>query len=249
MGKRFKFLLISICCLCIFVFAACAKTDDKEPQKSAAPTATFSNGTTADATLEATATPNGTSMLEPTEKPEPKPTVTPGQLTYAGGIASEEPPKEQIMICDLNGVATHFQIFEDMAIQFFPTTAFTEVSVCCPSYSDNKGTLTFALYSWMGSYEATVSGKALQTKTFENYYDNELLTLKFEEALPDGEYVLVMSTTTGSEGVGAWCKVGSFEGQKVYFDGGVPITDQTEIHVELRVSYVNTPNNMYGKVS
>lgn len=247
MEKGFRILLISICCLSIFVFAACAKTDDNEAQKSAAPTAAFSNEPTA--TLEATATPNGTSTLEPTEKPEPKPTVTPGQLTYAGGIASEEPPKEQIMICDLNGTPTHFQIFEDMAIQFFPTTAFTEVSVCCPSYSDNNGTLTFALYAWMGSYEATVSGKAIQTKTFENYADNALLTLTFEEALPDGEYLLVMSTTTGSAGVGAWCKAGSFEGQKVYFDGGIPITEQTELHVELRVSYVNTPNNMYGKLS
>ena len=89
----------------------------------------------------------------------------------------------------------------------------------------------------------------MKGKTFENYFDNELLTLKFDEALPDGEYVLVMSTTTGSEGVGAWCKAGSFEGQKVYFDGGVPMTEQTELHVELRISYVNTPNNLYGKVS
>ena len=249
MGKGFRFLLISICCLSIFVFAACAKTDKKEPQKSGAPTAASSNEPTADATLEATATPTVAPTLEATDNSEPKPTVTPGQLTYAGGIVSEEPPKEQIMICALDGAATHFQIFEDMAVQFFPTTAFTEVSVCCPSYSDNNGTLTFALYAWMGSYKATVSGKAIQTKTFENYFDNELLTLKFEEALPDGEYVLVMSTTTGSAGVGAWCKAGSFEGQKVYFDGGIPITEQKDIHVELRVSYVNTPENMYGKVS
>jgi hypothetical protein len=245
--KSFKFLLISICCLCIFVFAACAKTDDNEAQKSAAPTATFLNEPTA--TIEATLAPTAAPTLAPTQKPAPKPTVTPGQLTYAGGIASEEPPEEQVMICDLNGAPTHFQIFEDMAIQFFPTTAFTEVSVCCPSYSDSNGTLTFALYAWMGSYEGTVTGGAIQTKTFENYFDNELLTLKFEEALPDGEYLLVMSTTTGSAGVGAWCKAGSFEGQKVYFDGGVPITEQTELHAELRVSYVNTPNNMYGKVS
>ena len=82
MRKSFKFLLISICCLCIFVFAACAKTDDNEAQKSAAPTATFLNEPTA--TIEATLAPTAA----PTQKPAPKPTVTPGQLTYAGGIGS-----------------------------------------------------------------------------------------------------------------------------------------------------------------
>ena len=141
------------------------------------------------------------------------------------------------------------EIIEDMAIQFFPTTAFTKVSICCPSYSDNNGTLTFSLYSWMGTYEDTMAGKAIKTATFENYRDNELLTLSFDKALPDGEYVLLLSTPDYSDGVGTWCKACSFEGQKIYVDGGGSLPENTELHVELRVSYVNTPKNLYGKVS
>lgn len=225
------------------------------------PTLETTSEATLDATSEATTEVTSQSTAKPTTQPTVQPTVTPtkepvanatvepGKLTYAGGIVSDMPPKEQVMLCDTNGPATHFQIIEDMAIQFFPTTAFTKVSICCPSYSDNNGTLTFSLYSWMGTYEDTMAGKAIKTATFENYRDNELLTLSFDKALPDGEYVLLLSTPDYSDGVGTWCKACSFEGQKIYVDGGGSLPENTELHVELRVSYINTPKNLYGKVS
>lgn len=244
-----------------------AKTTSAKPTAEATLEATSETTTeptletTLDATSEATTEVTSQPTAKPTTQPTVQPTVTPtkepvanatvepGKLTYAGGIVSDIPPKEQVMLCDTNGPATHFQIIEDMAIQFFPTTAFTEVSICCPSYSDNDGTLTFSLYSWMGTYEDTMAGKAIKTATFENYRDNELLTLSFDKALPDGEYVLLLSTPDYSDGVGTWCKACSFEGQKIYVDGGGSLPENTELHVELRVSYVNTPKNLYGKVS
>lgn len=265
-----RIILAVLVCLVLTFCAACGEKDtDSSAKNTAEATLEATSETTTEPTLEATldATSEATTEVtsqptaKPTTQPTVQPTVTPtkepvanatvepGKLTYAGGIVSDMPPKEQVMLCDTNGPATHFQIIEDMAIQFFPTTAFTKVSICCPSYSDNNGTLTFSLYSWMGTYEDTMAGKAIKTATFENYRDNELLTLSFDKALPDGEYVLLLSTPDYSDGVGTWCKACSFEGQKIYVDGGGSLPENTELHVELRVSYVNTPKNLYGKVS
>lgn len=240
MKKNICIYFLIFSCILILICSSC---DAKNGSKAS------------DATIAST--PTMQSTLQPTTQPTTQPTqdipsstITPGKLTYANGIASEEAPKDQIMICNLNAAPTHCQIFNDMSIQFFPSTAFNEVSICCPSYSDNNGTLTFSLYAWMGSYEATVNSQAINSKTFENYADNALLSLKIEEALPDGEYLLVINTPDHTQGVGTWCKTGSFEGQKVYANGGYLIGEQQdEIHVELRVSYINTPNNMYGPVS
>lgn len=270
MKNTIRIILAVLVCLVLTFCAACGEKDtDSSAKNTAEATLEATSETTTEPTLEATldATSEATTEVtsqptaKPTTQPTVQPTVTPtkepvanatvepGKLTYAGGIVSDMPPKEQVMLCDTNGPATHFQIIEDMAIQFFPTTAFTKVSICCPSYSDNNGTLTFSLYSWMGTYEDTMAGKAIKTATFENYRDNELLTLSFDKALPDGEYVLLLSTPDYSDGVGTWCKACSFEGQKIYVDGGGSLPENTELHVELRVSYVNTPKNLYGKVS
>lgn len=240
MKNTIRIILAVLVCLVLTFCAACGEKDTDSSAKN-----TAANTPSAKPITQPTVQPT----ITPTKEPVANATVEPGKLTYAGGIVSDMPPKEQVMLCDTNGPATHFQIVEDMAIQFFPTTAFTEVSICCPSYSDNNGTLTFSLYSWMGTYEDTMAGKAIKTATFENYRDNELLTLSFDKALPDGEYVLLLSTPDYSDGVGTWCKACSFEGQKIYVDGGGSLPENTELHVELRVSYINTPKNLYGKVS
>lgn len=251
MRKISKITVFVLAFVFVFLFAACGKDENKsEAVLSVSPTV---NNSSQEPTQSPTEDPSSVPTQAPTDNKEPeseaKPTITPGQLTYAGGILSETPPELQVMICDTNGTPTHFQIMEDLAIQFFPSVAFTEVSVCCPSYSDNVGTLTFALYSWMGSYESTLAGDPIKTQTFENYNDNDLLSLKFEEALPDGEYILYMTTPKSSEGVGVWAKIGDFEGQKIYFDAGQMLDENSRFHVELRASYINTPNNLYGKVS
>ena len=244
MRKTSKIIALILACMLILLSAACGKNEN-DTAPSAAPTATESANSTQAPTFAPTQTPEA----ENTSAPEAKPTIKPGQLTYAGGILSEEAPKDPIMVCDTNATPNHLQIVEDLAIQFFPTTSFKEVAICCPSYNDNVGTLTFALYAWMGSYESTLAGKAIKTETFENYNDNALLGLKFDEALPDGEYILYLTTPKASDGVGTWGKVGNFEGQKVYVDGGNALDENSSFHVELRVTYVNTPNNLYGKLS
>ncbi|MBE7058953.1 MAG: hypothetical protein E7387_07670 [Ruminococcaceae bacterium] len=243
MKKTFKFLAFVLVCMLLLLSVACGD-NEKDTAPSAVPTAAESAVPTEVPTSEPTQTP-----ADNTPTPEAKPTVKPGQLTYAGGILSEEAPQEPIMLCDTTATPNHLQIVEDLAIQFFPSTSFTEVAICCPSYNDNVGTLTFALYAWMGSYESTLAGEAIKTQTFENYNDNALLGLKFEEALPDGEYILLLTTPKASDGVGTWGKIGNFEGQKVYVDGGETLDENSSFHVELRVTYINTPNNLYGKLS
>ncbi len=243
MKKTFKFLAFVLVCMLLLLSVACGD-NEKDTAPSAVPTAAESAVPTEVPTSEPTQTP-----ADNTPAPEAKPTVKPGQLTYAGGILSEEAPQEPIMLCDTTATPNHLQIVEDLAIQFFPSTSFTEVAICCPSYNDNVGTLTFALYAWMGSYESTLAGEAIKTQTFENYNDNALLGLKFEEALPDGEYILLLTTPKASDGVGTWGKIGDFEGQKVYVDGGETLDENSSFHVELRVTYINTPNNLYGKLS
>lgn len=96
-----------------------------------------------------------------------------------------------------------FQVGEhdEYGCRFYAAAPFDAVSVSCPSYSDNIGSLTFSLYRWDGNYIATRLAPAVAAETYVDFNDNATLTMSFDEC-GTGEYLLLLSGGTG--GVGVW---------------------------------------------
>lgn len=98
------------------------------------------------------------------------------------------------------------QITTDYAIQLNPTVPFDSITVGCPSYNNNKGSLRFELFKWNENYVKTVEGTPVATQEFIDFNDNANLTMKFDEYMPMGEYVLRLTniSTDTAEQVGVW---------------------------------------------
>ena len=88
------------------------------------------------------------------------------------------------------------------AQKFTASFAFSQVGVCCPSYSNNTGNLTFSLYRWKSDYSQTLAETPLARKVFENFRDCSFLSLSFEESIPAGDYLWTLTEAT--ENVGVW---------------------------------------------
>jgi len=106
---------------------------------------------------------------------------------------------------------------ETAGMVFTADSAFTGISVICPSWSNNIGNLTLTLYQWTSSgYDTSVSGTPLAQKEFINFEDNATLRLDFNE-LPAGSYVWELSDAT--EVVGVWKNPDSTDPVQSYFNG------------------------------
>ncbi len=101
---------------------------------------------------------------------------------------------------------TAVQISEDYGIQFHMTVPFDSITIRCPSWSNNKGSLRFALYQWNENYATTIAGSALAEQDFVDYNDNAMLQMKLEPSMDQGEYVLLITNISEdkSEQVGVW---------------------------------------------
>lgn len=229
-----KISLILVLCLLV-LFVACDNTGD--PIKTSTPT----EGPTAEATVQATKAPTP----EPTEKPEPTP-----KGDHTGGIASENPLVALLYDRaneDSSKREPYFMTDAPIAIQFYATTSFDGLNILCHSLSDSIGTIEFTLYEWLYTYDESLKHDSVASQSFENYDDNSNLKMVLEEALPDGEYLLVLTTPDPSEGVGVWYSNDEpYPGQQVYFDD--MYYDTTSV-IFFKIYYTNTPNNVYGPLS
>ena len=55
--------------------------------------------------------------------------------------------------------------------------ALQEFEAFCPSYGNNKGSLTFRIYQWQGDYAKTINSKPVTTRTFTDFKDNSYLPI------------------------------------------------------------------------
>ena len=99
----------------------------------------------------------------------------------------------------------------DLATRFKVDEGFIEeITVSCPSWSDNVGSLTFKLYRWDTDYETTIAKDPLYSETFVDYDDNSDLTLTCKtdssRGAEAGEYLLFVGdgVDEGGSGVGIW---------------------------------------------
>ena len=73
---------------------------------------------------------------------------------------------------------------DSAAARFKAAESFTSVMVCCPSFSNNVGSLRLSLFRWTDNYEKTIAEKPLLRQTFVNFRDNEHLELRTPPKTP-----------------------------------------------------------------
>lgn len=120
-------------------------------------------------------------------------------------------------------------------------TDFRGLRVCCPSYSNNIGTIRFTIYKWDLTYSKTLEGEPLRTKEFKDFSDNAWLDFVFDP-LPEDEYILYIEGI--EELVGVWGYTKSFYGVRMY-QRGIEMTGCIEAEIE----YLHTPDVFVAELS
>ncbi len=141
---------------------------------------------------------------------------------------------------------TPIQITTDYAVQFRAAVPFDNITVGCPSYNNNKGSFRFELFKWQESYDKTVSGTPVATETFMDFSDNANLTMRFETAMPLGEYVLRLTNISEdrSEQVGVWTSKTAPDHIRNYLAGvEIPNAARGTLH------YIGTTDKPLGDIS
>ena len=117
---------------------------------------------------------------------------------------------------------------DSVGVHFHSDYPVDRLSACCPSYSNNKGSLTFTIYRWQGSVTASRQGKALAKQRFVDFKDCAVLSISFPRQAGDfyGEL------SEGEESVGIWRRDSSVKGVQ-YFVNGSPTNGSFEFSINL----------------
>ncbi len=175
-----------------------------------------------------------------------------GTLTYT----AEALPSSTKFQTDINGAANGHQQVSDMdvvAMQVVLTAPALTVATDIPSYSNDTGSVTMALFAFDTDYDTSLLSAPLAEHTFVNFKDGSNLAFTFPESdpLPAGEYIIALynmndptPTANGGAvgtGIGLWV-MHPHEGQRTYMNGSYVGDKSFPIHVD----YVGTPTSLYG---
>ena len=139
-----------------------------------------------------------------------------------------------------------------IAMQFVTTADALMVSTNVPSYSNNTGSVTVALFAFDTDYDTSLLASPMAEHTFVDFRDGADLAFRFgeENPLPAGEYLLVLydmqdptPTANGGSGtgIGMW-RYTPHEGQRTYLNGSFV----ADMSFSVRVAYKEKPAKLYG---
>ena len=207
-----KLMTLVLCCAMVFTMTALASCGE---EAAPAPTA----DTAASTAAETEAAPAET---EPVTEVVTEPPVRDhfDEIVLSSGEGDRTPMSVLTKNSDL---ATHFKVEEGF---------IEEITVSCPSWSDDVGSLTFKLYRWDTDYETTIAKDPVYSETFEDYSDNSDLTLTCKTAdsrgAEAGEYLFYIGdgVDANNSGVGIWSYGFPTEDDRVIecFRGGKSVT-------------------------
>ncbi len=170
--------------LFVLSFTACKKESDQQSEDT-----TVSEVTADTAAAETTAAPE-------TEAPaKDKYTYIDFYEDNGGGHNPYS-----LMAAD-SSIGVHFKVAEGFLEDF---------SICCPSWSNDIGSLTMRVYKWNTDYASTVAGTPAAEETFVDYADNDWLIMYFNadgaKGLEAGEYLVTLGdgVDESGSGVGLW---------------------------------------------
>ncbi len=114
------------------------------------------------------------------------------------------------------------EIMSTFAVQFNSPLPVKEVNAACPSYNNNKGTLRLSLYRWADSYEATLRGTPVASRTWVDFNDNATLTVTCDSYADAGEYLFyIENQSVQGEQVGIWTAKETVENIRTFRDDQV----------------------------
>ena len=158
-----------------------------------------------------------------------------------------------VYFCGNNTGHRQMSDMDVVAMQFVLTADTLSVATSIPSYSNNTGSVTMALFAFDTDYDTTLLASPLAEYTFEDFADNSNLEFEFpsNKPLPAGEYLLLLydmkdptPTADGgadSTGIGVWFQA-PHEGQRAYMNG-VYVSDRS---FPLSAEYAKKPAELYG---
>ncbi len=180
------------------------------------------------------------------------PLVLPAMATAPSYVAEAiyPAPQAHASICGADEGATEIRPHDVVAMQIVLTADALSVAVSVPSYSNNSGSATMALFHFDTDYDTTLLGSPVAEHTFADFPDSASLTFRFstDKPLPAGEYILLLydmhDDTPGEHngtGIGMWQK-GAHEGQRAYVNGSY-VSGRS---FPVAVNYVLAPATLYG---
>jgi|GEM_PF-1958424 hypothetical protein len=215
MGKKTLLIALAVM-LTMFSLASCAgkTTGSGDTDTSADVTAT-----------ETTAAPDTTVEETTAEETTAAPRDTFEYVDFF--VEKDDGGHDPHSISDVAGTA--------LGAKFTAAGYWTDISLTCPSWSDNVGTMTFAVYKWNTDYNTTIAAQPVYTTDFVDYTDNEVLTVEFDgDGLPADTYLWLIKDGTG--GVGIWGKNVSDDPNIVtYLNGEVVTTFGPEASATVRI--------------
>ncbi len=159
------------------------------------------------------AAPESAETEPQTEETEPE---TAAETTLPAGIKSKADAVRAMYDPAAEKDALAVNPGERIGYRFHATAPFEALDVCCPSWSNNIGTLRFSLYRWDSLFEDTIAADALATELYADFADNATLHFAFDEQ-EAGEYLLLLHDAV--ETVGVWNFYSDVSGGLVYRDG------------------------------
>ena len=86
--------------------------------------------------------------------------------TLPVGIRSDKPTSRDMYEGSAEKEALQVPKGETAGFRFSVNAPFDRLTVCCPSWSDDIGTMRFSLFAWEKNHDITVSGAVLATELY-----------------------------------------------------------------------------------
>ncbi len=170
-------------------------------------------------------------------------------LTYTAEIQYPA-PKADTALCGTGTAAMQVLETDVIGMQVVLSADAEAIYTKVPSYSNDTGSATLALFAFDTDYDTTLLSDPIAEHTFVDFQDSAALTFRFptSDPLPAGEYILLLynmyDRTPGSgngTGIGMWTYA-AFEGQRAYYNG----TYVSDSSYSVCVDYTTAPAKPYG---
>ena len=205
------FILICVIFVFAFMFISCNKTND-----------------TADTAINTYETILENQTTEPDTDPPATEAPGPKKVNKWLTFAETDVPGDQhpVKVGDGGG-------FKTIGVKFTVDFIMTDISISCPSWSDDIGTMVFKIYKWDTDYDTTVAGTPvfIDTETFVDYPDNAMVELTFDPEIEPGTYLWELSE--GKDGVGVWAFKTPGAEDLEFYKNNTLFTDGTAFNAEI----------------
>ncbi len=123
---------------------------------------------------------------------------------------------------------------KEYATRIYMGAKFKSVSFDMVTYTQSGQTATISVYKWVATYN---DSKSYPIKTYTNVAiaDNSTFTIQFDQVQDAGQYLFVISNTSGS--VGIWTFAPGTSGSKCYENGSLTTTADWQ----MKISFTETP--------